>query len=168
MELYHERHFLPTSILEIVLKVTETNESVMSQIWRTQTKSYGLDELDTNQNLLYVKEWASWIWKSNLRLKSNLKIIFRRFLRVCRLCCSYDDNSPWADTFFLAPLGGQNIIWILVTSVCLLSRKVWCVVRIGSFCPKLRYFIDQNRPKEGPHQNEFWLFSNTKMNVTNS
>ena len=71
MELYHERHFLPTSILEIVLKVTETNESVMSQIWRTQTKSYGLDELDTNQNLLYIKEWASWIWKSNFRLESK-------------------------------------------------------------------------------------------------
>ena len=28
MELYHKRHFLPTSILEIVLKVSETNESV--------------------------------------------------------------------------------------------------------------------------------------------
>ena len=56
MVLYHERHFLPTPILEIVLKVTETNECVMSQIWRTQTKSYRLDELDTNQNLLYIKE----------------------------------------------------------------------------------------------------------------
>ena len=51
---------------------------------------------------------------------------------------------------------------------CLLSRKVWWVVRIGSFCPKLRYFTDQNGPKGGPHQNEFRLFSNTKMNVTNN
>ena len=63
--------------------------------------------------------------------------------------------------FFLAPLGGQNIIWILVTSVCLLSRKVWCIVRIGSFCPKLRYFIDQNRPKRVPdkYKNEWYSYS---------
>ena len=33
---------------------------------------------------------------------------------------------------------------------------------------KLRYFTDQNGPKGRPHENEFWLFSNTKMNVTNS
>ena len=51
----------------------------------------------------------------------------------------------------------------LVTSGCLLSRKVWWVVWIGSFWPKLRYFKNQN----GPHQNEFWLFSNTKMNIKN-
>ena len=50
--------------------------------------------------------------------------------------------------------------------MCLLSRKAWCVVQIGSFCPKLRYFSDQNGPKGGPHQNKFWLFSNEKMNVT--
>ena len=30
---------------------------------------------------------------------------------------------------------------------------------------KLRYFADQNGQKEGPHENEFWQFSNTKMNI---
>ena len=34
-------------------------------------------------------------------------------------------------------------------------------------CPKLRFFTDQNEPKGGPHENEFGLFSNTKMNVIN-
>ena len=55
-----------------------------------------------------------------------------------------------------------------MTSGCLISRKAWCVVRIGSFYPKLKYFTDQNGPNGGPHQNKFWLFSNKKMNVTNS
>ena len=28
-------------------------------------------------------------------------------------------------------------------------------------------FTNQNGSKGGPHENEFWLFSNTKMNITN-
>ena len=31
----------------------------------------------------------------------------------------------------------------------------------------MRYFTDENGPKGRLHENEFWLFSNTKMNVTN-
>ena len=34
-------------------------------------------------------------------------------------------------------------------------------------CIKLRHFTDHNGSKGGPHENEFWPFSNTKMNVTN-
>ena len=64
MALYHERHCLPFSILEIVLEGSETSESVISQTWRTQIKSNGSVELGTNQNLLYLKEWASWIFPS--------------------------------------------------------------------------------------------------------
>ena len=37
-----------------------------------------------------------------------------------------------------------------MTSGCLLSRKVLWAVWSGSFCPKLRYFADQNGPKGGP------------------
>ena len=33
---------------------------------------------------------------------------------------------------------------------------------------KFRYFTDQNGPKRGPYKNEFWHFSNTEMNITNS
>ena len=36
------------------------------------------------------------------------------------------------------------------------------------FAQKLRYFIDQNGAKGGSHQNEFSVFSNSEMNVTNS
>ena len=32
----------------------------------------------------------------------------------------------------------------------------------------MQNFTDQNGSKEGPHENKFWLFSNTKMNVTNT
>ena len=76
-------------------------------------------------------------------------------------------DSPWADTFFWFH-SGDKTYGFLVTSGCLLSREVWRAVGIGNFCPKLRYFTDQNGPDGGPHQNEFWLFSNKKMNVTNS
>ena len=42
------------------------------------------------------------------------------------------------------------------------------VVQIGSFYEKLRNFTDQNGLKGEPHENEFGLFSNTKMNVANT
>ena len=41
-------------------------------------------------------------------------------------------------------------------------------------CPKWqflgekKYFTDQNGPKVKPHGNEFWVFSNSEMNVRNS
>ena len=55
----------------------------------------------------------------------------------------------------------------LVTSGSLLSWKVCWAAQIGSFWPKLRYSTDQNGPKGGPHKNEFWVFLNSEMNVTN-
>ena len=33
---------------------------------------------------------------------------------------------------------------------------------------KLRYFTDQNGPKKGLHRNEFWVFSNSEMNIRNT
>ena len=36
-----------------------------------------------------------------------------------------------------------------------------------AFCIKLRYFTDPNGPKRGPHENEFLLVSDTKMNIPN-
>ena len=38
---------------------------------------------------------------------------------------------------------------------------------MSSFCQKLRYFTDKNKPKVGPHENDFGLFLSTKMNLTN-
>ena len=87
-------------------------------------------------------------------------------------------NNAWADAFFLLHLGdsffwlhfgGKTLYGLLVTSGCLFSRKVWWVVSIGSFCPKLRYFTGQNGAKGwGTHiKINFWLFSNKKINVTN-
>ena len=57
----------------------------------------------------------------------------------------------------------------LVSSGCPLSRKIWWTVQIGSFCPNFfGEFVGQDGLKEGLHENEFWLFSNTKMEVANS
>ena len=67
---------------------------------------------------------------------------------------------------FWLPSGGKTWYGFLVISGCLRFRNVWRAVRIGHFCPKLGYFIDQNGRKGGPNKNRFWLFSNRKMNVT--
>ena len=32
----------------------------------------------------------------------------------------------------------------------------------------MRYFKDQNGSMGGPHENEFWVFSNSEMNITDS
>ena len=56
---------------------------------------------------------------------------------------------------------------LLATSSCLLYRKVWQPVRIDSFWSKIEYFTDQNGPKGKPQGNEFGLFSNSDINVTN-
>ena len=37
---------------------------------------------------------------------------------------------------------------------------------IVAFGQKLRYVTDQNGLKRGPHENEFWVFSNSEMNVS--
>ena len=39
-----------------------------------------------------------------------------------------------------------------------------------AFGQKLMYFTDQNGPWRGgrPHKNEFWVFSNAEMNLTNN
>ena len=34
------------------------------------------------------------------------------------------------------------------------------------FYPNIKYFTDQDGPKKGQHENEFWIFSNTKINIT--
>ena len=56
----------------------------------------------------------------------------------------------------------------LVISGCLLSRKVLWAAWIGIYCPKGMYFTYYKGSKWGPHENEIWLFSNIKMNGTNS
>ena len=56
MDLHHGKHPLPPSILQFVLKCTQTSESAISQLWRTQTKSYGLDELGiTPKFAVYIR-----------------------------------------------------------------------------------------------------------------
>ena len=41
---------------------------------------------------------------------------------------------------FWLPSGDKTQYKFLVTPECLLSRKTWWTVGVGSFCPKLRYF----------------------------
>ena len=40
--------------------------------------------------------------------------------------------------------------------------------KLGAFGQKLKYFTGKNGPKSGPHENKFWVLSNSEMNVTNS
>ena len=56
MDLHHGKYPLPPFIRQIVLKCTQTSESVISQLWRTQTKSYGLDEFGiTPEFTVYIR-----------------------------------------------------------------------------------------------------------------
>ena len=57
--------------------------------------------------------------------------------------------------FFWLPSKDKTKNEFLITSGCLLFRKVWWAVRIGSFFPKLRIFTDQNGPKMESYEYEF-------------
>ena len=54
----------------------------------------------------------------------------------------------------------------LVSSGCLLSRKIWWTVQIGSFCPNFfGEFVGQDGLKEGLHENEFDYFQIQKWKL---
>ena len=66
-------------------------------------------------------------------------------------------------------LNRKSKTWFLTflnVYVCWIERNK---ILISQLSPaKLRYFEDQDgRTKVGLHENEFWQFSNTKMNITN-
>ena len=99
-------------------------------------------------------------------------------LSLCFMKVSFEGRVIWYTklTLFMSVLHPQ-VVWegakyivhgFLVTSECLLSRKVWWSVPIGSFLPKLGYFTNQNELKGVSPEYEFWLFSNTKMNARDS
>ena len=49
------------------------------------------------------------------------------------------------------------------------SWNKWDEILISQLSPpKFRNFADQNGPKSGPHENEFWQFSNAKISFLNS
>ena len=77
-------------------------------------------------------------------------------------------NSPWDQTSLVlnsiekVKPGFFTFLNIYISSI---ERDK---ILISQFLPpKFRYFADQNGPKGGPHENEFWHFSNTKLNITN-
>ena len=48
---YHEKEPFNPSVMQVVLQKAQVNESIGSQFWKGQTKSYGLLELGTTQEL---------------------------------------------------------------------------------------------------------------------
>ena len=108
-------------------------------------------------SFLLIKQSNSQMADCYTRVRSLLIREKINFLNIYPACIVYE-LIP-----FLALLWGQKIIWTFSNLGCLLSRKVWWAVRIGSFRPKLRYFINLNRRKGRPHENEFWLVSIQKL-----
>ena len=64
--------------------------------------------------------------------------------------------------------GDKTLRGFLATSGCLLSMKVWWLSKLVAFAKN--YGLLQTRMNHmkmvPPHKNKFWLFSNTKTNVT--
>ena len=61
--------------------------------------------------------------------------------------------------------------WVLVyVSKWTKHNKDFCdeLFESVAFCQKLRYLTDQSGPRWGPNENEFRIFSNSEMNITNS
>ena len=72
-------------------------------------------------------------------------------------------NSPWADAFFGSPLGTKhNMNFWQPQSVYFLENYIG-LSELVAFAQNWDIFSDQNGPKVGPHESEFWLFSTTKI-----
>ena len=64
----------------------------------------------------------------------------------------------------LAPAVEQSLYRFLVPVGVYYLEKYDELSESVAFGQKLMYFTDQNGLKGGPHENEFWVFSNSKMN----
>ena len=130
-------------------------------------------------NTIYLKH-ASWfdlgsifkvvnfIWQSSNSI--DLLIIHNGWVIAQKID---DDNyRPWdyPENFGIySQLRRKSKTWFftfLNLYVSWIERYKILILQLSP--PKFRYFAYQNGPKEGPHNNEFWQFSNTKMNITNS
>ena len=54
---------------------------------------------------------------------------------------------------------------ILVTSGSLLFRNLYWAAKISSLWPQIEVFYRPEWTKGRPHENEFWVYSNSEMNV---
>ena len=72
---------------------------------------------------------------------------------------SFITDRPWDQTNFVLNLTEKVKPSYLLSLMCMFPES-------NGNSGKFRYFTDQKGPKRGPHENEFWHFSNTKMNIT--
>ena len=68
----------------------------------------------------------------------------------------------------MTPAGGQNIKWLLVTQGVYFLKKYDQLSESVVFSKKIEVFYRTNGPNWESHANEFLVFSNTKVNVTNA
>ena len=69
---------------------------------------------------------------------------------------------------FGSQLDRKSETWSFTFLNVYVSRIERDKILISQLSPqKFRYFADQNGPKGRPHENEFWKFSYTKINITN-
>ena len=70
---------------------------------------------------------------------------------------------------FGSQLDRESKTWLFTFLNVYVSWIEWDKILILQFLPpKFKYFADQNRSKGGSHENEFWEFSDTKINITDS
>ena len=96
---YHGNHPLSPSILQIVLQDTQTSGNIIFQLWRAQTKRYGLHQLGTTPKITLYKSYlveSSLVLTMNSPEKSTLdltrKEYFWKFSRIrLRQCKELSD-----------------------------------------------------------------------------
>ena len=86
------------------------------------------------------------------------------FLGPCLRCV--DNNiTPWDQANLVLKSIGKLQPGFLLSLISMLLESNWEKILITQFSlPKFRYFADQNGPNGGPHENEFWQFSNKCKN----
>ena len=101
------------------------------------------------------------LWIVPLFERKNGRIYFSMFKwKTSIRLCDYPEKFV-----IYSPLDRRSETWFFTFLIVYVSWIKREKILISQFShPRFRFFADQNGPKTGPHENEFWQFSKAKMN----
>ena len=100
------------------------------------------------------------LWIVPLFERKNGRIYFSMFKwKTSIRPCDYPEKFV-----IYSPLDRRSETWFFTFLIVYVSWIKRDKILISQFLhPRFRFFADQNGPKTGSHENEFWQFSNAKM-----